>query len=105
MSWKPILRIVQQLLENPPSRAVYGPLETSAMVAAVAVEAHFVEGAPLPDDTIDLAAEIVLEIGEADFGSRPFEFEGTFNEHAPDRSAARALPCCSCLLLRHFAFA
>ena len=86
------LAIVQQLLENPPSLAVYDPSETSAMVAAVALEAHFVEGAALSDDAVVFAAEIVLDIGETDFGSRPFEFEGTFNEHAPDRSAARALP-------------
>ena len=86
------LAIVQQLLENPPLLAVYGPSETSAMVAAVALEAHFVEGAALSDDAVFFAVEIVLDIGETDFGSRPFEFEGTFNEHAPDRSAARALP-------------
>ena len=86
------LAIVQRLLENPSSLAVYGPTEIAAMVAAVALEAHFVEGAAFSDDAVVFAAEIVLEIGETDFGSRPFEFEGTFNEYAPDRSAARALP-------------
>ena len=86
------LAIVQQFLENPPSLAVYDSLDTSAMVAAVALEAHFVEGAALSDDAAVFAAELVLDIGETDFGSRPFEFAGTFNEHAADRSAARALP-------------
>ena len=86
------LLAAQSLLENPPSFAVHDSVDTSAMVAAAALEAYLVEGAGLPDDAIAFAAEIVLEIGEVETWSRPFEYEGTYNEQAADRSSARALP-------------
>ena len=82
----------RKLLENPPSRTVYGPWDTSALVAAAALEAHLLEGAVLPEEELSFAAEIVLWIGEGEAGPRPFEFEDTFFEAGADRSAARVLP-------------
>ena len=82
----------RKLFENPPSRGVAGPWDTSALVAAAALEAHLLEGAVLPEEALSFAAEIVLRIGEGEAGPRQFEFEGTFIEEGADRSAARTLP-------------
>ena len=82
----------RKLFENPSSRGVVGPWDTSALVAAAALEAHLLEGAVLPEEALSFAAEIVLRIGEGEAGPRPFEFEGTFFEEGADRSAARILP-------------
>ena len=82
----------RKLLENPPSRGVYGPWDTSALVAAAALEAHLLDGAVLPEEALSFAAEIVLRIGEGEAWPRPFEFEGTFFEPGADRSASRTLP-------------
>ena len=82
----------RKLFENPPSRGVYGPWDTSALVAAAALEAHLLEGAVLPEEALSFAAEIVLRIGEGEAWPRQFEFEDTFFEEGADRSAARILP-------------
>ena len=82
----------RKLLESPPSRGVYGPWDTSALVAAAALEAHLLDGTVLPEEALSFAAEIVLRIGEGEAGPRPFEFEGTSLEEGADRSAARILP-------------
>ena len=82
----------RKLLESPPSRGVYGPWDTSALVAAAALEAHLLDGAVLPEDALSFAAEIVLRIGEGEARPRQFEFEDSFFEEGADRSAARVLP-------------
>ena len=82
----------RKLLESPSSRSVYGPWDTSALVAAVALEAHLLEGAVLPEEALSFAAEVILRIGEGEAGPRQFEFEDTFFEEGADRSAARVLP-------------
>ena len=82
----------RKLLESPPSRGVYGPWDTSALVAAAALEAHLLDGTVLPEEALSFAAEIVLRIGEGEAGPRQFEFEDTFFEEGADRSAARVLP-------------
>ena len=82
----------RKLLENPPSRGVYGPWDTSALVAAAALEAHLLDGAGLPEEALSFAAAIVLRIGEGEAPPRQFEFEDSFFEEGADRSAARVLP-------------
>ena len=78
------------LVENPPPRSPHDPLDVCALVAATALEAHFVAGESLPDDTLGAAAEIVLEIGEA--SPAPQGIEDMLYEYGADRSAARAIP-------------
>ena len=82
----------RKLLESPPSRGVYRPWDTSALVAAAALEAHLLEGAVLPEEALSFAVETVLRIGEGEVWPTQFEFEGTFFESGADRSAARVLP-------------
>ena len=82
----------RKLLESPSSLDVYGPWDTSALVAAAALEAHLLDGAVLPEDALSFAAEIVLRIGEGEASPRQFEFEDSFFEAGADRSAARVLP-------------
>ena len=82
----------RKLLENPSSRGVYGPLDTAAVVVAVALEAHLLDGTVLPEEALSFAAEIVLRIGEGEAWPRQFEFEESFFEEGADRSAARVLP-------------
>ncbi len=82
----------RKLLENPPSFCLHDPWDTSALVAAAALKAHFVEGIRLPDDALSFAAETVLWFGEGATWPRRNEFEGTLFEERADRSAARALP-------------
>ena len=82
----------RKLLENPPSLRAHDPWDTSALVAAAALEAHLVGGADLPADALYFAADTVLRIGEGEAWPRQYEFEETFFEKGADRSAARALP-------------
>ena len=82
----------RKLLESPSSRGVYGPLDTAAVVVAVALEAHLLDGTVLPEEALSFAAEIVLRIGEGEAWPRQFEFEESFFEEGADRSAARVLP-------------
>ena len=80
----------RNLLENPPSVAPHHPWDVAALVAAAALEAHLVEGIDLPDDTLRIAVEIILQISDA--SPRQDEFEGTLYEYGVDRSAARVIP-------------
>ena len=82
----------RKLLENPPSLRAHDPWDTSALVAAAALEAHLVGGADLPADALYFAADTVLRIGEGEAWPRQYDFEDTFFEKGADRSAARALP-------------
>ena len=80
-----------KLLESP-SSYLHNPGDISAMIAAAVLEAHFMNGSVLPNETLSVAAEIVLQIGELKASPREFEFEGTLHEYGADRSAARVLP-------------
>lgn len=77
---------------DPWSMAPWAELDSSAMVAAAALEAHLVKGAGLPDDALSFAAELLVWIGDSAAEPRPFEFEESFNEQGANRSAARVLP-------------
>lgn len=82
----------RKLFESPQSQAVHGPWDTSALVAAAALEAHLLDGAVLPEEALSFASDIVLRIGEGETWPRPFEFEATYFESGADRTAARVLP-------------
>ena len=84
--------IARRLLENPPTRRANDPWDTPALVAAAAIEARFLRGAELANDTLSFAADTVLRIGEGDTQRRQYESADTFFEQGADRSAARALP-------------
>ena len=79
-----------ELLENPPSVAPHNPWDVAALVASAALEAHLVEGIDLPDNTVRIALEIILQVGDASPGQD--EYDGTFYEPGADRSAARVMP-------------
>ena len=86
------MNTARKLLDNPPSPCPYDPWDTTALVAAVVLEAHLLEATDLPDDTLSFATETVLRIGEGAAGPRQYEYEDTFFEQGADRSAARAFP-------------
>ena len=91
------IAVARTLLETLPPSESHDPwnmtaLDASAMVAAAALEAHLVEDAGLPDDTLSFAAELLVWIGENALEPRPFEFEDSYNEPGADRSAAGVLP-------------
>ena len=83
------LTTVRELLEKPPSFSVYDPLDTAALVAAAALEAHFLTACDLPHHALSFAAKTVLQ-GAVE--PRPFEHASTLFDQGADRSAARVLP-------------
>ena len=80
----------RKLIEQPPAHVPHNPEDVCALVAAAALEAHFVAGDPLPDDTLLFAAEVVLRIGES--WCRPQGVEDMLYDYGADRSASRAIP-------------
>ena len=78
------------LVENPPSRSPSDPADVCALVAATVLEAHFVAGESLPDDTLRVAAEIVLELGEA--SPMPQSVESMFYDYGAGRCLSGILP-------------
>ncbi|MDE2803858.1 MAG: hypothetical protein OXN18_01800 [Gemmatimonadota bacterium] len=86
------LTTARELLEKPPSFSVYDPLDTAALVAAAALEAHFLTACNLPHHALSFAAKTVLQIGEGAVEPRPFEYASTLFDQGADRSAARVLP-------------
>ena len=82
----------RKLLENPPSFSVFRPWDVSALVAAEALEAHFLRQEDLPHDVLAFAADTVLRVSEGEPPRSPYEFEETYSEDRADRSAARVLP-------------
>ena len=49
-----------------------------AAVAAYALTQHLVHGLPLPDDSVRLAADIVLRIDEGDMPQRDHDIEESY---------------------------
>ena len=78
--------------DDPWNMVAWTVVDTSAMVAAAALEARLVKGTSLPDDALSFAADLVVWIGDSAAEPRPFEFEESFYEAGADRSAARVLP-------------
>ena len=78
------------LLEHPPPFAPHNPWDVAALVASAALEAHLLQGTDLPDETIRIALEIILQVGDA--SPRLDEYDGTLYEYGADRSAARVIP-------------
>jgi len=79
------------LLNDPPELDAMGG-DAPAAVAAYALTQHLVHGLPLPDDSVRLAADIVLRIGEGDMPQRDHDIEESYFSQGGDRSAARVLP-------------
>ena len=78
------------LLENPPPAAPHNLCDVAALVASTALSAHLVDGIDLPDDTVRIALEIILLVGDA--SPRQDEYDGTLYEYGADRSAAKVIP-------------
>jgi len=66
--------------------------DAPAAVAAYALTQHLVHGLLLPDDSVKIAADIVLRVGEDDMPQRDQNIEESYFSQGPDRSAARVLP-------------
>ena len=86
------------LLNDPPELDAMG-WDASAAVAAVGLEENLVRALSLPDDSVKIAADIVLRIAEGGMPQRDHDIEESYFSQGADRSAARALP----LLLTHAA--
>ena len=82
----------RKLLEVPPSFRVNHPWDVPSLVAAAALEAHFLRGVELPDDALVFICETVLRVAEGEASPRLYEYEDTYFEQGADRSAARVLP-------------
>ncbi len=85
------LNLAVTLLEDSPELDAMG-WDAPAAVAAVALEEHLVRGLSLPDDSVRIAADIVLRIGEGDLPQRDHDIEESYFSQGADRSAAHALP-------------
>lgn len=83
------LAAARRLLDNPPPHPPHRPADVCALLAAAALEAHFVAGHPLPEDTLLFAAEVALQIGEA--SPSPQDVEDMLYDYGADRSASRAV--------------
>ena len=82
----------RKLLAQPPSLGANHPWDVSAIVAAVAIESHLLDGIHLPEDALGFALETVLRVAEGDGSPRLYEYEDTNFEQGADRSAARVIP-------------
>ena len=78
------------LLRDPPESAM--GWDAPAVVAAYALRQHLVHGLPLPDDSLKIAADIVLRVGEGEMPERDHDIEESYFSQGADRSAAYVLP-------------
>ena len=78
--------------DDPWNMDAWTALDTSAMVAAAALEAHLVKDSGLPADALSFCAELVVQVGDSAAEPRPFEFADSFYEPGAHCSAARVLP-------------
>ncbi|MCY4673934.1 MAG: hypothetical protein OXD43_09275 [Bacteroidetes bacterium] len=81
----------RQLLANPPSVSDQRPRDIPAMVAASAIEGHFLRGIRLNDEDLFFAADTLIRVGRGEAGVSPYEMELTVFEDGAERSAARAI--------------
>jgi hypothetical protein len=79
------------LLDDPTELDAMG-WDAPAAVAAYALTQHLVHGLPLPDDSLKIAADIVLRVGEGAMPQRHHDIEESYYSQGADRSAARVLP-------------
>lgn len=84
---------------NTAATLIKSPRELDAMgwdgpaaVAGYALTHHIAGGLPLPDNSVRIAADIVLRIGEDDVPQRDHDIEESYFSQGADRVAARALP-------------
>jgi hypothetical protein len=66
--------------------------DAAAAVAGAALEESLALGLSLPDNSVKIAADILLRIGEGDMPQRDHDIEESYFSQGADRSAARALP-------------
>jgi hypothetical protein len=78
------------LLKDLPERDPMG-WDAPAAVAAYALTHHLLHGQPLPDESLKVAADILLRIGEGEPPQRDHDIEESYFSQGADRSAARVL--------------
>jgi hypothetical protein len=88
------LESVRELLDRMPSAGTGFEWDVPAMVAATALECHFIDGVELPSGLTYFAAQIVLTVASDrdDPDADHFESVYSYFEQGARRSAARALP-------------
>ena len=86
------IAVARRLFDDARSSGADGSWDTAALVAATALEVHFVNGTDVSMEALSFAADTVLRIGECEAGLRSFDVEETYFEDGADRSAGRALP-------------
>lgn len=86
------ISVARELLENPPSLSALRPWDEPVMVAAAALEAHFLHGIHLSEGALSFAANIIIRVGFGEAGTSSHEDEMVYFEAGADRSAARAIP-------------
>lgn len=79
------------LLDDPTELDAMG-WDAPAAVAAYALTQHLGHGQPLPDDSVKIAADIVLRVGEHELPQRDHYIAESYFSQGADRSAARVLP-------------
>ncbi|PBB08253.1 hypothetical protein CKW39_10660 [Kocuria sp. WRN011] len=79
------------LLDDPSELDTMG-WDASVAVAAYALIQHLMHELPLPDDSLKIAADMVLRVGEGDLPQSDRGIEESYFSQGADRSAARALP-------------
>ncbi len=82
----------RKLLKSPTTISVHHPYDVPALVAAAVLEARLLRYVGFPEDALNFAIEIILQISESKNLRSPFEFEETHFELGANRSAARVLP-------------
>lgn len=86
------LGAAEQLLSGPSPQISLSPLDTPALVAAAALEAHLARGEGLPPEALTFALNTILEAARDEARSVTDAFEFAYFEQGADRSAARSLP-------------
>lgn len=86
------IAVARRLFDDARSSGADSSWDAAALVAATALEVHFVNGTDVSMEALSFAADTVLRIGECEAGLRSFDVEETYFEDGADRSAGRALP-------------
>lgn len=85
------ISIARELLENPPSLSASRPWDDPVMVAAAALEAHFLHGTNLSKKALFFAADTVIRVGFGEAGTSSHKDEMAYFEAGADCSAARTI--------------
>ena len=78
---------------------MYDPLDAAALVAAAALDTHFVNACDLPHEELSFAAKTVVRIGEGAVGPRPSNTKPRYLMRVPTAAPLERFRCYSCRAL------